>query len=1172
MKRYLILICIGLLSIPLFSRDLNSEWRTIIRQYNQAKYDSANVNIANFINDIEKPEILEAASLHSHLFTAYYYYSSINILLGNYQKADSLFNYTEQFGIDNGMQARVKELRHNQILAYAQVYRDLKNTNSINASMILSKLISLSEIHQVYALLAHLYYDRAMLNYNNNNLTLYEQDLLKTIDFNNRYQNDERLTKAANEKLAQLYIDKKEFDALSNLNLNRESSVEIAIEQALNEENRGEYVRADNTLAKIQNDVFLNFSDDRILDYLKKRYILYDKRNLVKSGIDTLNVSIAKLISLNKSQRLLFSAREFQIAACLYNGMFYEAIELGDVLAGQFKNWSLDDDLKAKYFKMTGDINYLKGNTDLAILNYSRAVEYSFTLPRSQHYELLNNLGLAFDKNSQVDKARENFQRIYDETKDIEDTSQFFDIHFKAGINLGLIYLKTDQFMQASNIFNEIRRASSDKNLFSPYISASLRLAEVYQMQGFETLSESIFYEIEGKKNYLQNPLEIIQISISLSDYYLKKGNLHKAKALLDDAEVIAIDNRLNNHHNAIMEKSAQINFHQGYYANARGIYQKLLNYYTSQNDEHNQNLTRLKITLTYISENDYTNAENEVLNTIKSVYNGKTEIKDINFYEISFVDIFCKSVIYLSSIRFLQASEQDNILLLMKAYDEISEIISFMDNNKYLFIQESHSSFDAGGMSSADSYINAYKLKVDISTNLYNRTQDPRYLEEAFEISEKARSQAFITEAGSQIISKINNPKISNNAQLAFFSDRDKFQLEADDGMERGIKIKASSASGQVVQAQELQFLQTQYDELLKSLEDDKSSQLIDINTLSLSAIQNYIDDDVVILNYYVSTSNCYLFAIHKNKVTLLTVNSGYDNISSIIDAYRNKIMDYRSERHLADSITLYDLLIRPVETEIQNKKLIIIPSGMLNNLPFASLYDGEQYLLQKNTMTVLPNISLLQFINVRKDMMTLSSLFALGNPYNSIGSRLPGTEEEINAIKGFFTKADVFLGDTSIRSNLVRTIENKDILHFATHGLFDHEYPLLSGLMLTPESNNDDGIFRLFEIYNLNLSQTNLVVLSACETGLAKIKQNDDVIGLVRGFFFAGASNIIASLWKVSDSATSQLMIDFYTFMQQGNNISESIRNAQLNLANNNNTAHPYYWGAFNLYGYVQ
>jgi len=151
------------------------------------------------------------------------------------------------------------------------------------------------------------------------------------------------------------------------------------------------------------------------------------------------------------------------------------------------------------------------------------------------------------------------------------------------------------------------------------------------------------------------------------------------------------------------------------------------------------------------------------------------------------------------------------------------------------------------------------------------------------------------------------------------------------------------------------------------------------------------------------------------------------------------------------------------------------------------------------------------------------------------------------------------------------LNAISNKNIIHFATHGLFEPEYPLLSGLLLTPESNKDDGILRLFEIYNLNLTSTELVVLSACETGLAKIKQNDDVIGLVRGFFFAGSSNVIASLWKVNDTATSKLMINFYSNVKNGQSNAESIRNAQLSLLNCKDSQHPYFWSAFNLYGFM-
>jgi len=150
--------------------------------------------------------------------------------------------------------------------------------------------------------------------------------------------------------------------------------------------------------------------------------------------------------------------------------------------------------------------------------------------------------------------------------------------------------------------------------------------------------------------------------------------------------------------------------------------------------------------------------------------------------------------------------------------------------------------------------------------------------------------------------------------------------------------------------------------------------------------------------------------------------------------------------------------------------------------------------------------------------------------------------------------------------------------ILHIATHGFVNSEAPELSGILLSPDSsNNNDGILHSGEIYNLNL-HSDLVVLSACETGLGKIKQGEGVIGLSRALLYAGTKNIIVSLWSVSDESTTQLMINFYDNLlnqkpikvsKNLNRFGKDLQIAKLQLIEKGTYAHPFYWSPFILIG---
>ena len=144
--------------------------------------------------------------------------------------------------------------------------------------------------------------------------------------------------------------------------------------------------------------------------------------------------------------------------------------------------------------------------------------------------------------------------------------------------------------------------------------------------------------------------------------------------------------------------------------------------------------------------------------------------------------------------------------------------------------------------------------------------------------------------------------------------------------------------------------------------------------------------------------------------------------------------------------------------------------------------------------------------------------------------------------------------------------------IIHFATHGVLDSEHPELSGLVLSRFDQRGqalDGFLRLDDIYNLKLS-ADLVVLSACNTGLGKEVRGEGLVGLTRGFMYAGAARVVVSLWNVNDRATSELMARFYARMLKGGERPASaLRHAQIEMSGDRRWGAPYYWAAFTLQG---
>jgi CHAT domain-containing protein len=187
----------------------------------------------------------------------------------------------------------------------------------------------------------------------------------------------------------------------------------------------------------------------------------------------------------------------------------------------------------------------------------------------------------------------------------------------------------------------------------------------------------------------------------------------------------------------------------------------------------------------------------------------------------------------------------------------------------------------------------------------------------------------------------------------------------------------------------------------------------------------------------------------------------------------------------------------------------------------------------------------------------------------------RLPFSRREADAImavtpEGLGFKAVDFDASRAIATS--SELARYRIVHFATHGLVDSQHPELSGLVLSmvdKQGRAQDGFLELQDIYNMNLA-ADLVVLSACETGLGKEVNGEGLIGLTRGFMYAGATRVVSSLWNVDDFTTAKLMKAFYTSMErEGKRPAEALRDAQLLLMQDRRWSSPYYWAGFTIQG---
>jgi len=195
---------------------------------------------------------------------------------------------------------------------------------------------------------------------------------------------------------------------------------------------------------------------------------------------------------------------------------------------------------------------------------------------------------------------------------------------------------------------------------------------------------------------------------------------------------------------------------------------------------------------------------------------------------------------------------------------------------------------------------------------------------------------------------------------------------------------------------------------------------------------------------------------------------------------------------------------------------------------------------------------------------------MLAIGNPKTAM-TPLPGAEKEAREIAALFGKSAVYTR-TKATEGLIKkdyaSLDRPDVVHLACHGLFNERAPQLSHLALTPDQKND-GKLEMHELFDLDWRGVSLVTMSACSSGKGKLGAGDDLVGLTRGFMFAGAPSILCSLWDVDDEATRVLMVSFYKNYLSGMSKPQALRNAQIAMQETKKWSHPYYWSAFVLFG---
>jgi len=484
--------------------------------------------------------------------------------------------------------------------------------------------------------------------------------------------------------------------------------------------------------------------------------------------------------------------------------------------------------------------------------------------------------------------------------------------------------------------------------------------------------------------------------------------------------------------------------------------------------------------------------------------------------------------------------------------------------------------------------YRDAYGQLIDILMRLDRDQPSAEFVRQAFDVSERARARTLIDLLGE------SRSNIREGVDPALAS--------REQALRAALAIRRSE-SDERVQGLLLEYRNLQNDIRARN---PRYASLVEPALSSLDVLQrDLLDADTVLVEYALGDRRSYVWVVGSESIT------GHElPARAEIEALARRAHGALSQPHateLQEAVrALSRVAIAPIASAIRGKRLAIVADGALQYVPFAALRDDEdQPLIRSHEIVSLPSASTLQVLRreVAGRARAAQSVLVVGDPvFDRRDPRVKGTEpvksagpnpatrsaresgadlerlwftrQEVNSIAALAGRDGTKLLDFDATLDRVTAadLSSYRVVHFATHGLLNNKHPELSGLVFSQVDSYGrprDGFLPAYEVYNLRLN-ADLVVLSACQTALGEDIRGEGLVGLTRAFMYAGAPRIVASLWRVPDSATAALMERFYQAMLTRHlTAADALRSAQESIRAERRWSAPYYWAGFTLLG---
>lgn len=897
--------------------------------------------------------------------------------------------------------------------------------------------------------------------------------------------------------------------------------------QDLVEANYTSYLEKSNEIAK---EYYYNYNSDSSIIVLAKA-LEFKFRNLVSDS--------------------LLAACHHQLGICYYDIQKYDlAIE----------QWQTAIDLRKKFLSPTS-LDLIKGYRNIAnaYLETRRLSRAEFFLRRALNLNYTRE-EIVKEKEAQLNAE---LGSLYTQSEDLDKAER----HLAIAEDLYLEHFQEDQY-ELAIINNNIYQLSKLKANYPMMIEYAEKSLEIYSDNDITendlvTLAScynnlAIAYDLSG---FIEQSIVAYEKTLELGQSDLTDEALMRVYALAS-SNVTTAYSAISKYSDAIKSSNKAIELSKilGDNSIELGAYENLADVYLDKGD-----LDSALIVITRATD---------LRESIKSTQT------DPN------ISLSLSVLVNSSKIRILMSRFKKNgkISELKSASLVVEENIRLLDRIRQgVQSKESKSFLSSNAKETIEQGIKVYY-------ELYLSENNPDFILKAWELSEKSKSIILLESL--RLLDAKNATQIENAVLIE----------------EESIKKKLTLLEAQIVNNPDDKVaLNKEYLQLSSRLESinaainaedsEYSKSIENVSDISLELLLKATSKDVI--EYFIGDSQSFVFVKSNNQLAFYAIDSLRMTKSlveqvrqSTIDLFRyniNKDSSYTAAVNLYNEAAykLYELLFDEIQEEL-SLDLLLIPDGVLGYLPFDLLlientegtnFSTKPYLIHTYNISYTYSLALLDEMEQRnikptKSFLAIAPSFDSNDEVYNYGNRevkkevqppLYFNEEEVKSISNIL-EGDLVLGKEATEEKFLSIASDYKILHLSTHGKANDERGTFSYLAFTEIVDGVENEFVYnYDLYNLSLN-ADMVVLSACETGLGELKKGEGIISLARGFSTAGAKSIINTLWTINDYRTKEIMESFYNNIANSESKDKALRKAKLEfITNNPDEALPFYWAAF-------